>query len=66
MEKIPENFLEFDEFFHGRFVDEKNYKYDLDMKAIIKYCRKNKLDPEKLSKEEIEKFRNRKSTQTVM
>ncbi|WP_168165803.1 hypothetical protein [Peptoniphilus sp. HMSC075B08] len=49
--------MEFDEFFHVRFVDEKNYKYDLDMKAIIKYCRENKLDPEKLSEKEIEKFK---------
>ena len=63
MEKIPENFLEFDEFFHGRFVDEKNYKYDLDMKAIIKYCRENKFDLEKLSDDELEnlKLRNQKA-----
>lgn len=27
---------------------------DLDMEAIIKYCKKNKLDSEKLSEEEIE------------
>ena len=29
---------------------------DLDMKAKIKYYRKNKLDPKKISEEEIEKF----------
>ena len=38
------------------------------MKVIIKYCRENKLDLERLSEDELKnlKFRNRKSTRAIM
>lgn len=54
--KIPEKFLEFDEKFNGKFVGQNINEVELNMKALIRYCRENDIDPEKLSFNEIKKF----------
>lgn len=54
--RIPKKFLEFDDKFDGQFTFEKNTMPDLDMKSIIKYCRENDIDPEKLTDKQIERF----------
>lgn len=54
--KIPEKFLEFDEKFNGKFVEQNINKVELNMKALIIYCRENDIDTEKLSSNEIKKF----------
>lgn len=54
--RIPKKFLEFDDNIDGQFTSEKNTMPDLDMKSIIKYCRENNVDPEKLTEKQIEGF----------
>ncbi|MDU5099448.1 MAG: hypothetical protein E6249_03150 [Peptoniphilus grossensis] len=57
MEKnIPKKFLDFDDNIDGQFTSEKNTTPALDMKSIIKYCRENNIDPEKLTEKQIEGF----------
>ena len=57
MEKnIPKKFLDFDNNIDGQFTSEKNTMPYLDMKSIIKYCRENNVDPEKLTEKQIEGF----------
>ena len=53
---IPKKFLDFDDNINGQFTSEKNKMSDLDMKSIIKYCRENNVDPEKLTDKQIERF----------
>lgn len=53
---IPKKFLDFDDNIDGQFTSEKNTMPDLDMKSIIKYCRENNVEPEKLTEKQIEGF----------
>lgn len=53
---IPKKFLDFDDNIDGKFTSEKNTIPDLDMKSIIKYCRENNVNPEKLTEKQIEGF----------
>ena len=53
---IPKKFLDFDNNIDGQFTSEKNTMPDLDMKSIIKYCRENNVDQEKLTEKQIEGF----------
>ena len=55
-DNIPKQFLDFDDNIDGQFTSEKNTMPDLDMKSIIKYCRENNVDPEKLTEKQIEGF----------
>lgn len=53
---IPKKFLDFYDNIDGQFTSEKNTMPDLDMKSIIKYCRENNVEPEKLTEKQIEGF----------
>lgn len=54
--RIPKEYLEFDEIADGIFVTCENSCPNLDMQALMAYCRKKGIRPSKLSKEEISRF----------
>ena len=54
--RIPKEYLEFDNIADGIFVSPKNSCPNLDMQALMAYCNKNGIRPSQLSKEELLKF----------
>lgn len=54
--RIPKEYLEFDNFADGIFVSPKNSMPKLDMQALMRYCHENGKRPSKLTQNEIEQF----------
>lgn len=54
--RIPKEYLEFDNIADGIFVSPKNSCPNLDMPALMAYCKKKKIWPNELPKEELLKF----------
>lgn len=54
--RIPKEYLEFDNIADGIFVSPNNSCPNLDMQALMAYCNKNGIRPSQLSKEELLKF----------
>ena len=54
--RIPKEYLEFDKIADGLFVTGENSCPNLDMQALMAYCRKKGIRPSNLTEEEISKF----------
>lgn len=58
--KIPEEFLKLDRITNGVYTSDKNTFPNLNMKALISYCRKNGINPEDITNKEIKQFSKNK------
>ena len=62
MRKIPKVFLDLDKKAGGIYTDNINVYPGLNMKSLIRYCKKNNINPENLTDREINNFTTKEKT----